>query len=479
VCALNVIRNSNMALRFYNTLTRQIEPFKPIERGTVRMYTCGPTVYDYPHIGNFRAYIFEDILRRYLKFREFRVIQVMNITDIDDKTIRGAREAGVPLKEFTARYVGAFFEDIDTLRIERAEHYPAATDHVDDMVGLVKRLMDKGYTYEADGSIYFKIAAFDGYGKLSHFRLDELREGASSRIALDEYTKEDARDFALWKSWTEEDGDAHFDTEIGRGRPGWHIECSAMSMKYLGEHFDIHTGGVDNIFPHHENEIAQSEAATGVPFANYWLHNEHLLVNNRKMSKSLGNFYTLRDLLQQGYKPEAIRYALLSTHYRQKYNFTLAGLESAAGAVTRLRDFKRRLTEVKRTRRPKKAEHVGELVSKAERKFVESMDEDLGISGALAALFELVREINAVIDQRGIDRAGASLVLGFLQRVDTVIDVVREEERVPPEVLGLVEERRVARRKKDYKRADEIRDKVLSLGYAVEDTPSGPRVKKL
>ncbi len=468
-----------MGLRFYNTLTRQVEKFEPIEAGTVRMYTCGPTVYDYPHIGNFRAYIFEDVLRRYFKFKGFRVIQVMNITDVDDKTIRGAREAGVPLKQFTAGYVRAFFEDIDTLRIERAEHYPAATEHINDMVALVERLRDKGYTYEADGSTYFRIGAFDGYGKLSHFKLDELERGASGRTALDEYTKEDARDFALWKAWTEEDGDVCWDTVLGRGRPGWHIECSAMSMRYLGEHFDIHTGGVDNIFPHHENEIAQSQGATGVPFVDYWLHCEHLLVDNRKMSKSLGNFYALRDLLQKGYKPEAIRYALLSTHYKQTYNFTLAGLQSAAGAINRLRDFKRRLAEVRRGSRDNTIQHVRDLVSAADSKFVESMDDDLGISGALAGVFELVRDVNALIDERHIGKDGAAVVTDFLERVDAVIDVIREEETVPPEILQLVKERRIARRNKDYKRADEIRDKISSSGYAVEDTPSGSRVKKL
>jgi len=468
-----------MGLRFYNTLTRQVEEFKPIEADTVRMYTCGPTVYDYPHIGNFRAYIFEDVLRRYLKFKGFTVVQVMNLTDVDDKTIRGAKQAGVPLQEFTEGYVRAFFEDIDTLRVERAEHYPAATEHIDDMVALVQKLTEKGFTYEADGSTYFRIATFDGYGKLSHFRLDELEHGASRRTALDEYTKEDARDFALWKAWTEEDGDVCWDTPLGRGRPGWHIECSAMAMKYLGEHFDIHTGGVDNIFPHHENEIAQSESATGVTFANYWLHCEHLLVDNRKMSKSLGNFYTLRDLLQKGYKPEAIRYALLSTHYRQKYNFTLAGLEAAAGAVNRLRDFKRRLADVKRRARDENNRHVRDLVTAADRRFVESMDDDLGISGALAAVFELVRDVNALIDERRIGKDAAALVTEFLDRVDTVIDVIRDEESVPQEVLQLAEERRIARRKKDYRRGDEIRDKIAAMGYAVEDTPSGPRVKKV
>jgi len=467
-----------MSLRFYNTLTREIEEFRPIEAGTVRMYTCGPTVNDYAHIGNFRACIFEDVLRRYLVFKGYRVVQVMNITDVDDKTIRGARESGVELKEFTARYVRAFFEDLDTLRIKRAEYYPAATDHINEMVALVKRLTDKGYTYERDGSVYFRIAAFDGYGKLSHFKLDELKERASGRTTLDEYTKEDARDFALWKAWSEEDGHAYWDTELGRGRPGWHIECSAMSMKYLGEHFDIHTGGVDNIFPHHENEIAQSEAATGVPFVNYWLHCEHLLVDNRKMSKSLGNFYTLRDLVQHGYKPEAIRYALLSTQYRQKCNFTLTGLDSAAGAVNRLRDFRRRLKEMSRRPDREKAEQVADLVAAAERAFVASMDDDLGISGALAALFDFVRDVNTLIDDRRIDKDGATMAVQFLDWTDTVIDVIREEETVPAEVLKLVEERRVARHNRDYKRADELRDLIESLGYALEDTPTGPRVKK-
>ncbi|RMF88331.1 MAG: cysteine--tRNA ligase, partial [Nitrospinota bacterium] len=316
-------------LKFYNSLTRRKEEFHPIEPGRVRMYTCGPTVYDYAHIGNFRAYIFEDILRRYLKYKGYQVTQVMNITDVDDKTIRESRRRGMSLKEFTSFYVQAFFEDLETLNIERAEYYPAATEHIDQMVALIKRLIENGHTYEVDGSIYFRISTFPAYGRLAGLDAVQLQGGASGRVDADEYGKEDVRDFVLWKAWREEDGDVFWETELGKGRPGWHIECSAMSMHYLGEHFDIHTGGIDNLFPHHENEIAQSEAATKKPFVNYWLHCQHLLVNNAKMSKSLGNFYTLRDLLERGYKPKAIRYALLSTHYRQQHNFTFEGLAAA------------------------------------------------------------------------------------------------------------------------------------------------------
>jgi len=290
-----------MALRFFNTITRKKEEFVSIEPGKVGMYTCGPTVYDYAHIGNFRTYMFEDLLRRYLEYKGYEVTQVMNITDVDDKTIAGSRAKKVSLSEYTKKYIDAFFDDLDTLNIERADFYPEATTHIKEMVELVKKLLDKGFAYRSDGDIYFKLSSFKDYGKLSKMKLENLKIGA--RVGKDEYEKEEASDFALWKGWDEKDGDVFWETEIGKGRPGWHIECSAMSMKYLGEHFDIHTGGIDNMFPHHENEIAQSESATGKKFVNFWLHSLHLIVEGKKMSKSLGNIYTLRDILEKGYNP--------------------------------------------------------------------------------------------------------------------------------------------------------------------------------
>ncbi|MCD6287781.1 MAG: cysteine--tRNA ligase [Candidatus Hydrogenedentes bacterium] len=461
-------------LRFNNSMTRRIEPFEPVYPNEVRMYTCGPTVYDFAHIGNFRAYLFEDLLRRYLKFRGYKVTQVMNLTDIDDKTIRGAKEAGVPIREWTQRYKDAFFEDLDTLNIERAEHYPAATDHIDDMVELVKRLKDNGHTYEANGSIYFKISTFPEYGKLAHIEAKELEAGASGRIDADEYEKEDVRDFALWKAWTETDGETFWDTELGRGRPGWHIECSAMAMRYLGETLDIHTGGVDNLFPHHENEIAQSEAATGKPFVRYWMHCAHLLVDNRKMSKSLGNFYTLRDLVERGYDPIAIRYALISTHYRQPCNFTFAGLDAAASAVRRLRELRVRLKECRGD-----GESPVSAIEDTRNRFTESMDDDLNISPALAAVFDFAREINRRIDAAELSPDGAAQTLAFLDEIDTVLGVMAETETdVPQDILDMVEQRQAARRDKNFALSDELRDRIAAAGYTVEDTPDGPRVKK-
>jgi len=462
------------SLRFTNTLTRRVEMFEPLSPPEVRMYTCGPTVYDFAHIGNFRAYLFEDLLRRYLKYRGYSVTQVMNLTDVDDKTIRGSSATGVPLDEWTRRFKDAFFEDIDTLNVERAEVYPTATEHVDDMVELIRRLQAAGHTYTADGSIYFRISTFPDYGKLAHIDVDQLSAGASSRVDADEYEKEDVRDFALWKAWSEEDGDVWWDTELGRGRPGWHIECSAMSMRYLGDTLDIHTGGVDNIFPHHENEIAQSEAATGKPFVRYWLHCAHLLVDNRKMSKSLGNFYTLRDLFERGYEPMAVRYALISTHYRQQCNFTFDGLEAAGHAVARLRELRLRLSECRGD-----GDDPAVLIGDARARFVEAMDDDLNISAALGALFDFVREMNRRIDSGQVGTDGSKEALKFLAEIDTVLGVMGDKTAdVPPEIIELVEQREAARRDKDFTLADQLRDQIAEAGYTVEDTPDGPRVKK-
>jgi cysteinyl-tRNA synthetase len=391
---------------FFNTLTRKKEKFVPLEEGKVRIYTCGPTVYDYAHIGNFRTFVFQDLLRRWLEYRGFKVIQVMNITDVDDKTIRGARKRNIPLREYTDYYMKAFFEDIEALNLEKAEYYPRATEHIPEMVELIKRLMEKGYAYRGeDGSIYYDISKFKDYGKLSKLKIEELKPGA--RVKVDEYGKEEARDFALWKAWDEEDGDVFWETEIGKGRPGWHIECSTMAMKYLGETIDIHSGGVDLIFPHHENEIAQSEAATGKPFARYWLHSEHLLVEGRRMAKRYGNFYTLRDLIKKGYDPKAIRYLLMSTHYRQQLNFTFEGLEAAKGAVDRLTTFVRRLLE---TDGAGCGEEIKRLMAEVQKRFESAMDDDLNISVALAALFDFVRDVNKLMDENRLSRKEAEEV---------------------------------------------------------------------
>lgn len=462
-------------LRFYNTLTRQKDDFHPLVPGQVRMYTCGPTVYNHPHIGNYRAYTFEDILRRYLKYRGYAVTQVMNLTDVDDKTIRDSQKAGMALRDFTAIYAKAFFEDLRTLNIEPAEVYPAATEHIPEMVRMIQQLQQRGYTYTAEGSIYYRIDRFANYGKLAHLAPEALQSGASGRMDSDEYAKDDVRDFALWKAWTPEDGEVYWETALGKGRPGWHIECSAMSMKYLGTHFDIHTGGEDNIFPHHENEIAQSEAATGEPFVNYWLHCRHLLVEQQKMSKSLGNFYTLRDLLDQGFKAKALRYALLSIHYRQPLNFTLEGLQAAEQAVQRLLDF------MQLVRTAQGDGYVVEpLLAQTQQRFEAALDDDLNMSGALGAIFEMVREVNRAITQGQLSAAAAQQVLATMQRFDTVLGLlVAEDTTVDQQVEALLVERQQARKARDFARADALREQIRAQGYVIEDTPQGARLKRV
>ncbi len=460
-----------MSVKFFNTMTRQLEEFKPIHPGEVRLYTCGPTVYNHAHIGNFRAYMFEDLLRRYLKYRGYKVTQVMNLTDIDDKTIKGAIAQKISLDEYTSVYKTAFFSDIDSLRIERAEHYPAATTHIPEMVAMVKTLLDRGVAYRAGNDIYFSIAKFPQYGKLAHMDLDQLQAGASQRVAADEYEKEQVSDFALWKGWDEADGEVFWETEIGKGRPGWHLECSAMSMKYLGESFDIHTGGVDNMFPHHENEIAQSEAATGKKFVNYWLHCAHLIVEGKKMSKSLGNFYTVRDLLDKGYPAVAIRYLLLSTHYRASLNFTFDGIEGAKAAVQRLRDFVDNLAlGVKAVPDGR----VDEYVERVTSGFTAGLDDDLNISPALGAIFDFVRDINRLIVEGGISKADAEKVAATMTGFDTVLGVIRKDEAaLDSEIEALIAERIASRKARNFKRSDEIRDQLLAQGIILEDTPQG------
>ena len=463
-----------MVLKLYNTLKRKEGVFRPLTGKEVRMYSCGPTVYDYAHIGNFRAYIVSDLLRRYLEYKGFSVRLVMNLTDVDDKTIKGSKKEGIPLARYTERYKKAFFGDLKKLNIRPASAYPAATEHIKEMAGLVKTLLKKGYAYKSeDGSIYYDISKFKGYGKLSGLSLEGLKAGA--RVRQDQYDKDDAQDFALWKAWSEDDGDVFWDTEIGKGRPGWHIECSAMSMKYLGVHFDIHTGGVDLMFPHHENEIAQSEAATGKPFASWFVHNEHLLVDGRKMSKSLGNFYTLRDLLQKGRSPRAIRYLLLSTHYRQKLNFTMDGLDGAANSVERLLDF---MDMLDNAGGGKDSPEIKNMMNKTKADFEKAMDDDLNISAALAAIFDFVRDVNKLAEKGSLGKAGAQEMKSLMLDFDKVLGILETGKKdISMQVERLIQEREEARKRKDFRKSDEIRAKLAGMGVVLEDTAEGVRWK--
>jgi len=463
-------------MKVYNSLTRTLEPFEPLDGRTVRMYTCGPTVYNFAHIGNFRAYVFEDLLRRALKYHGWGVVQVMNLTDVDDKTIRGARAQGVPLRDYTAPYTRAFFEDLKTLRIEPAEHYPAATEHIPEMIALIERLLAAGCAYRtAEGSVYFNVGKFAAYGKLAHLDPSGMRAGA--RVASDEYGKDSAADFALWKAWDEQDGEVAWDAPWGRGRPGWHIECSAMSMKYLGESFDMHTGGIDNLFPHHENEIAQSEAATGKPFVRYWLHCGYLVVDGAKMSKSLGNFYTLRDLLARGYSGREVRYALLSAHYRQPLNFTFAALEAARAALGRLDDFRERLAERAGAAAP--AGRAPAWLEEGRRRFQAAVEDDLNLPEALSAVFETVTAGNRALDGGGLSAAEAAAAADGFEDLDRVLGCLRKPEELPDErAAELLARREAARREKNWAAADALRAELAGLGWEVRDTPRGPKLKR-
>jgi len=466
---------------FYNTLGRRLSQLETEVPGEVRMYTCGPTVYDTAHIGNLRTFLFEDVLRRSLHFLGWRVEQVMNLTDVDDKTIEGAAGAGIPLTEFTQPFIDAFFLDLDRLHIQRAEHYPRATEHIEEMLELVQKLLEKGYAYESDGSVFFRLSEDDDYGKLSGFDLSQVRQG--ERVASDDYDKEDVRDFVLWKGAKE--GEPAWDSPWGPGRPGWHLECSAMSMKYLGESFDIHCGGVDNIFPHHENEIAQSESATGKPFVHTWIHAEHLIVDGEKMSKSLGNFYTLQDLVDRGADLRALRYQLLSVHYRKKLNFTFDGLADAGAALKRLDEMRFRLLHAAESE--DEAESVvAPVCERLFQEFGHALANDLNTSEALAALFGFVREVNLAIDGERLAEGDRQRVLDSLARVDEVLGVLDADEWRDSEECGLgdeeidrlLEERREARDGRDFARADEIRDQLTQQGIVLEDTPTGTRWKR-
>ena len=466
----------------HNTLTGRKEPFAPFHPGEVRMYTCGPTVYDYAHIGNYRTFVFQDILRRFLRSRGLRVIQVMNLTDVDDRIIQNAAAAGVGIREYTETYIKAFLEDMRALNFEQPEHLVRATDHIDDMVRLIQRLTERSLTYTSEGSIYYRISKFAGYGKLSKIDLSGIQAGA--RVDVDRYEKADARDFALWKA--PKPGEYFWETPIGPGRPGWHIECSAMAMKYLGETLDIHTGGVDLVFPHHENEIAQSEAATGQQFVRFWLHAEHLIVEGEKMSKSLGNFFTLRDLFNKGHKPSTIRFLLASVPYRRQLNFTMDGLTQAASSVERLRNFVARLKAEKFV--PGQSEAIATLARAAEEEFEKGLEDDLNTAVALAAIFDLVRDVNTAIDRGQFRQGDAPVVLAAVQKFDRIFALLTDDdaeklramgfetgqaELSDAEVEALAAERQTARQRRDYQSADRIRHQLAERGIILEDTRDG------
>ena len=449
----------DMKMNVFNSLSRTNEELKPLEGNEIRLYTCGPTVYNFAHIGNFRAYAFEDILRRTILFNGMSVRQVMNLTDVDDKTIRGANAAGVALTDFTKTYKEAFFADLAKLNIQPAEIYPAATDHIPEMIALVGKLIEQGVAYRSDdGSVYFNVRKFHGYGKLAHIDFDNQRTGA--RCAADEYDKENVGDFALWKAWEESDGPVGWDSPWGRGRPGWHIECSAMSMKYLGETFDLHTGGIDNLFPHHENEIAQAEAATGKPFVKTWMHCAHLRVNGEKMSKSAGNFFTLRDLIEKGFSGREIRYVLINAHYRQGLNFAFSALEDARKALQRIDACVESATEGE----------APEWALAHLEAFTEAVNDDLNIPRALASLFALVRDANA--------HGGAS-VLSVFRRMDEVLGVIffgkTAKVEIPAEVQALLDQRAEARAAKNWAESDRLRDAIAAAGWTVKDSKDGQK----
>src|SRR5579871_2577502 len=474
--------NLAMALRFYNTLTQQVEPFTPLSGNTVRMYTCGPTVYNYAHIGNLRAFVFPDLLRRWLRARGYTLDHVMNITDVEDKIIRNAAAAHQSIYEYTAQYAQAFLEDMTTLRLEKPERIVKATDCIPEMVSAIQTLTERGYTYVSDGSVYYRIANFPTYCKLSHHDFSGIRAGA--RVDVDEYDKDDARDFVLWKA--KKEGEPGWETPLGAGRPGWHIECSAMAMKYLGETLDIHTGGVDLAFPHHENEIAQSEAATGHPFVRQWLHAEHLIINGQKMSKSLGNFYTLRDLFGKGYKPSSLRFALSSVPYRGKMNFTFEGLQQAASSVERLRTFSDRLKQGKFAAGSNPA--MAERIAKAANDFDAGLSDDLNTAVALAAMFDFVREANIAMDKGEFKQGEVAAAQNFLSQFDQVFAVVHDDDAAKLKALGfgaaegelsaeevekLIAERNAARARRDFAASDRVRKELADRGIIVEDSRDG------
>jgi cysteinyl-tRNA synthetase len=463
-------------LRLHNTLTGRVEPFAPLRPPEARMYVCGLTVYGRGHIGNYRSLVATDLLRRVLRYKGYRVTEVMNITDVDDRIIHLASEAGQDLRTFTAAHVRSFEEDLATVRMERPEQVPRATEHISEMVDLISRLIARGHTYTAEGSVYFRIASFPDYGRLS--RLDTAGIKSGTRVDTDKYDKENARDFVLWKAKEEEPPWAQWDAPLGRGRPGWHIECSAMSMKYLGETLDLHCGGVDLIFPHHENEIAQSECGTGQTFVRHWVHIQHLLVDNETMSKSKGNFFTIPDVVQRGHRPEALRYLLCAAHYRSLLNFTWEGLEQAAAALERIHGLVQRLAEL--DREGPVSPRIRQAVDRADSDFDAALSDDLNTPEALAAVHGLVAEANAVVASGEATRGDAALVRAQLEKMNGVFAVLlpSAEEQLGPEEQALLDERQEARRQRDFGRADVARRRLEEMGIVLEDTPKGTRWRR-
>jgi cysteinyl-tRNA synthetase len=464
-------------LRFRNTLTGKVEEFRPLTEGEVKMYYCGPTVWDYGHIGNFRSALAADILRRYLKFKGYQVTHVMNITDVEDRIIAKSQEAGLAIDDYTQKYIDALWEDFDALGCERPDVIPRATRHIPEMVSLIERLVETNHAYKSDGSIYYRIASFPEYGKLSKINFAGNIAGGSDRIDTDRYEKEDARDFALWKEPATE-AEPAWDTSIGRGRPGWHIECSAMSMKYLGETFDIHAGGIDLVFPHHENEIAQSEGATGKKFVRYWIHFEHLKVEGETMSKSKGNYYTFRDVAAKGYSPAAVRYFLLSVPYNKQINFTFDALAGAEKTVASLKDFRARLNEARTS--PGNNPALQAITTRAAEGFEAGMDDDLNTSVALAVIHNLTRDVNTAITRKQIQEDNKRELLDLLKRFDSVLNIFGEQtsEMLDTEVQTLIDERQEARRRRDFAKADDLRQALAARGIILEDTKDGVRWKR-
>ena len=465
-----------MAFYIQNTMTRKKEKLTPIDGKTIRMYTCGPTVYNYAHIGNFRAYVFEDLLRRYIKFSGFNVIQVQNLTDVDDKTIKGSIEQGKALKDYTKTYIDAFFKDLKILNIESAEYYPAATDYIPKMIEMIQKLIELDYAYSTeDGSVYYRIKKFDSYGDLAKLDLSGMKSNV--RISSDEYEKDNIGDFALWRAHTADDGDVFWESPWGKGRPGWHIECSAMSTSILGESFDLHCGGVDNICPHHENEIAQSEAISGKTYSRYWMHCGYLIVNGKKMSKSEGNFYTLNQLLERGYTGREIRYELISTHYRQALNFTFTSMDANKASLIRLDEFYSKLIEISNNSKPN---GLPLWVQKIKEKFIQYMDDDMNISGALSSIFDMVHEGNILLNSNQVSSSDATAIIEFWHDIDSVLGfMIPSKEDIPENILDLCDQRDIARKEKRWDDSDYIRNQILNLGWAVKDEKDGYKLRKL
>ncbi len=459
-----------MSTRFYNTINRKKVEFEPITPGTVKLYTCGPTVYDTAHIGNCRTFIFEDLLKRFLVFKGYEVYHVMNITDVDDKTIKRAITEEITINELTLKYTEEFMNDIKSLKILPADKYPRATDHIDEMIKMIQALEENGYAYETeDHSVYFRLDAYDSYGQLTQIDLTQQR--VNERIINDEYSKDNPQDFALWKARDDDDGKIYWESPWGRGRPGWHIECSAMSIKYLGNHFDIHCGGVDNIFPHHENEIAQSVSATQEPFVNYWMHSEYLQIHGDKMSKTLGNYYKISDLISEGFTAEEIRFTLLSAHYRSKLDFSLKQKQEARTTIQRITDFQQRLLELKDS-----SETESSIPDEFEE-FVAALDDDLDTPKAFAIFFGWIRSMNKLLDRGEFKFSQINGGLDFIEKFDDLFAIIPDAESIPQNIYDLIKKREKARLKQDWKTADKIRNQLYQEGWLVADSPSGPKVR--